>query len=83
MRRARIDIALTTAHKAAVYDDGERRGRPFPVPQTRAGIDELVRRTTAGHPGVCEFVMEPTGLAWLPLAANHPNSQANVSLDEA
>jgi transposase len=69
MRRAGIDIALTAAHKAAVYDDGERRGRPFPVPQTRAGIDELVRRTTAGEQGACEFVMEPTGLAWLPLAA--------------
>jgi transposase len=39
------------------------------VPQTRAGIDELVRRTSAGHEGACEFVMEPTGLAWLPLAA--------------
>jgi len=69
MRRAGIDIALTAAHKAAVYDDGERRGRPFSVPQTRAGIDELVRRTTAGEQGACEFVMEPTGLAWLPLAA--------------
>lgn len=69
MRRAGIDIALRAAHRAAVYDDGERRGRPFPVPQTRAGIDDLVRRTSAGHQGACEFVMEPTGLAWLPLAA--------------
>jgi transposase len=69
MRRAGIDIALRAAHKAAVYDDGDRRGRPFPVPQTRSGIDELVRRTTAGQQGACEFVMEPTGLAWLPLAA--------------
>jgi len=69
MRRAGIDIALRAAHRAAVYDDGERRGRPFPVAQTRAGIDELVRRTSAGHEGACEFVMEPTGLAWLPLAA--------------
>lgn len=69
MRRVGIDIALRAAHKAAIYDDGERRGRPFPVPQTRAGIDELVRRTTAGQQGGCEFVMEPTGLAWLPLAA--------------
>jgi transposase len=69
VRRVGIDIALKAAHKAAVFEDGERRGRPFAVAQTRAGIDELVRRASAGAEGPCEFVMEPTGLAWLPLAA--------------
>ena len=69
MRRIGIDIALKTAHKAAVFEGGERKGKPFPVPQTRAGIDELMRRATGGIDEPCEFVMEPTGLAWLPLAA--------------
>lgn len=69
MRRVGIDIALRAAHKAAVYEDGERLGRPFSVPQTKDGVDELVRRATDGTSEAVEFVMEPTGLAWLPLAA--------------
>lgn len=69
MRRVGIDIALRASHKAAVYDDGERLGRPFSVAQTKEGVDELVRRATHGTSDPVEFVMEPTGLAWLPLAA--------------
>ena len=70
MRRVGIDIALRAAHKAAVYEDGERLGRPFSVAQTKEGFDELVRRATDGASEPVEFVMEPTGLAWLPLAAD-------------
>ena len=69
MRRVGIDIALRAAHKAAVYEDDERIGRPFSVAQTKEGVDELVRRATDGTSAPVEFVMEPTGLAWLPLAA--------------
>jgi transposase len=69
VRRVGIDIALRVAHKAAVYEDGERLGRPFSVAQTKEGVDELVRRATNGTSEPVEFVMEPTGLAWLPLAA--------------
>jgi transposase len=69
MRRVGIDIALKAAHKAAVYEDGERLGRPFAVAQTKEGVEELVRRATHGTGDPVEFVMEPTGLAWLPLAA--------------
>src|SRR5215475_11982981 len=69
MRRVGIDIALRAAHKAAVYEDRDRLGRPFSVEQTREGIDELVRRATSNTSEPVEFVMEPTGLAWLPLAA--------------
>jgi transposase len=69
MRRVGIDIALRAAHKAAVYEDGERLGRPFSVAQTKEGIDDLVRRATDNTSEAVEFVMEPTGLAWLPLAA--------------
>ena len=69
MRRVGIDIALRAAHKAAVYDGSERLGRPFAVQQTKEGVDELVRRATEGTSEPVEFVMEPTGLAWLSLAA--------------
>lgn len=69
MRRVGIDLALQAAHKAALYEDGTLVGRPFPVERTKAGMDELVRRAMAGSDDACEFVMEPTGLSWLPVAA--------------
>jgi transposase len=69
VRRVGIDIALKAAHKAAIFEGNERQGRPFPVPHTKEGVDELVRRATASGTEQCEFVIEPTGLAWLPLAA--------------
>lgn len=69
MRRVGIDIALRVAHKAAVYDGSQRLGRPFSVAQTKEGVEELVRRATEGTSEPVEFVMEPTGLAWLALAA--------------
>ena len=69
MRRVGIDIALRAAHTAAVYDGNERLGRPFAVQQTKEGLDELVRRATEGTSEPVEFVMEPTGLSWLALAA--------------
>jgi transposase len=69
MRRIGLDLALRAPHRAAVFDDGRAVGRPFPVHSTKAGIDKLVERATAGAEGPCEFVMEPTGLVWLSLAA--------------
>jgi len=69
MRRIGLDLALRAPHRAAVFDDDRAIGRPFPVVSTKAGIDSLVERATAGTEGPCEFVMEPTGLVWMPLAA--------------
>jgi transposase len=69
MRRIGLDLALRAAHRAAVFDDDHAVGRPFPVAHTKQGIDKLIERATAGVEGPCEFVMEPTGLVWIPLAA--------------
>jgi transposase len=69
MRHIGIDLALSAPHKAAVFEDGRTRGKPFRVPQSRAGWDRLLERATKDHEGPCEFVMEPTGLAWIPLSA--------------
>ena len=55
MRRVGIDIALRAAHKAAVYEDGERLGRPFSIAQTKDGVDDLVRRATVGTTAPVEF----------------------------
>lgn len=69
MRRIGLDLALRAPHRAAIFDDGNAVGGSFAVPRNKSGIDDLLRRATAHHEGPCEFIMEPTGLAWLALAA--------------
>ncbi len=69
MRRIGLDLAFRAPHQAAVFDDAVPVGRPFQVDRTKAGMDELERRATAGTDGPCEFIMEPTGLAWILMAA--------------
>lgn len=68
-RRVGIDLALRAPHRATIYEGADPIGKPIKVPRTKEGIDLLVRRATTGFDGACEFIMEPTGLAWLPLAA--------------
>jgi len=68
-RRVGIDLALRAPHRATIYEGADPIGKPINVPRTQEGIDLLVRRATTGFDGTCEFIMEPTGLAWLPLAA--------------
>lgn len=69
MRRVGIDLALKAPHRAVIYEGAEPIGKPFRVPRTREGIEELVRRATAGSDEGSEFILEPTGLAWLPVVA--------------
>jgi transposase len=68
-RRVGLDLGLRTHHQAVVYDGATERGRPFAVEVGREGFEELLRRATAGVDGPVTFVMEPTGLAWVPLSA--------------
>src|SRR5207249_2152840 len=69
VRRIGLDLALQAPHRAAIFDDGDAVGSSFAVARSKTGIDDLIRRATAGHDGPCEFIMEPTGFAWVPLAA--------------
>jgi transposase len=69
MRHVGIDLGLRGPHRVAVFEDGKQVGRPFRRGAGREGIDALERRAVADDGLPCEFVMEPTGLAWLPLAA--------------
>jgi transposase len=64
-----VDLGIRSSHKAAVLDDLQRRGKPFSVEVSREGFEELLRRATAGAEGPVKFVLDPTGLAWVPLAA--------------
>lgn len=69
MRRVGLDLALKAPHQAAVFDDAAQVGKSFKVRPTKEGLDELERRATDGADGGVEFIMEPTGLAYLPMAA--------------
>ncbi|MCP5042087.1 MAG: IS110 family transposase [bacterium] len=62
-------MALRSAHRAVVFEDAIPVGKAFRVPRTKAGFDELERRSVATPGQPCEVVMEPTGLAWLVVAA--------------
>jgi transposase len=64
-----IDLGIRTSHKAVVLDGLERRGKPFSFEVSRDGFEELLRRATAGGEGPVKFVLDPTGLAWVPVAA--------------
>jgi transposase len=64
-----IDVGLRTQHRAAVLDGVVTRGKPFAVEMSRDGMEELLRRAVDGAEGPVSFVLDPTGLAWLPLAA--------------
>jgi transposase len=64
-----MDLGLSTKHRVAVLDGAERLGKPFSVEVCREGFEELLRRATAGAEGPVRFVLEPTGLAWVPVAA--------------
>ncbi len=70
MRRIGLDLGLRASHQAAIYDDATPVGATFRVQRTRESVDELVAKASDGVDGSVEFVMEPTGLAWLPLAAD-------------
>ena len=68
-RRVGVDLGLRGQHQAVVYDGVVRQGRAFAVKVSREGFDELLRRATEGSEGPVTFVMEPTGNAWVTLAA--------------
>jgi transposase len=69
MRHIGLDLGIRGAHQAAVFEDGRAVGKPFKLPPGLRGLELLETRgqEAAGVP--FEVVMEPTGLVWLPLAA--------------
>jgi transposase len=53
----------------AVLEGSERLGKPFAIEVSREGMQDLLRRATEGTDEPVKIVMEPTGLAWVPVAA--------------
>jgi transposase len=70
MRTIGIDLALTSAHKAVIAD---AQGRCLtPVFSFRTTADDLERLLARAREGASDLplqvVMEPTGMAWFPIA---------------
>lgn len=70
MRIVGIDLGVTGKHKAVIADERGQSLRPVIVFSTRlAELDALVSAAEAGNPdGQVLVVMEPTGMAWFPVA---------------
>ena len=70
MRTIGIDLALTAAHKAVVADAQGRFLTPvFSFHTTPADLERLLARARDGAPDTpLQVVMEPTGMAWFPIA---------------
>jgi transposase len=75
-----VDLGIRTKHRVSVLDGSVRRGKPFSVEVSRAGFDEFLKRATEGAEGKVKIVLEPTGLAWVPLAAYATDAGHEVCL---
>jgi transposase len=72
MRTLGIDLAITGTHKAVVVDErGNAIGSVIRFRTDPAELDALLRRAREGadEDEPLRAVMEPTGLAWLPVAS--------------
>lgn len=72
MRTIGIDLALNSTHKAVVADEQGQRITPvFRLRTDPAELAQLLRRARQGvdESAPLRVVLEPTGLAWVPLAS--------------
>ena len=70
MRTIGIDLAVTTAHKAVVADaQGHVLTPVFTFHTSPIGLERVLARAREGDPATAlQVVMEPTGMAWFPIA---------------
>ena len=65
-----LDLAVQAAHKAVVLDEQGRFITPVFSLHTRpSDLDQLLKRARNGNQeATVQVVMEPTGMAWFPVA---------------
>ena len=70
-RTVGIDLAISAQQVAQIYDDGRPVGKPFRFRLNAADLNQLVNKVTHQvPPGTpIQAVMEPTGMAWFPVAS--------------
>ena len=69
-RTVGIDLAIRGEHVAQVFEDGRPLGKPIRFRLTAKSLQRFVDTITAGLPEgtPVRAVMEPTGMAWFPVA---------------
>lgn len=70
-RTVGIDLAISAVQVAQIFDDGRPVGKPIRFRLTATDLKAFVARVGDGVPcgTPIEAVMEPTGMAWFPIAA--------------
>jgi transposase len=82
MRTIGLDLAVQTAHKAVVLDESGRFCTPILTVHTRPGdLDQLLARARDGALSAeVQIVMEPTGMAWFPVAVYYARQGVPIYL---
>lgn len=77
MRTIGLDLAITTAHKAIVVDESGQFITPILSVHARPSeLEWLLSRAREGAPTpAVQLVMEPTGMAWFPVAAYYARQE--------
>src|SRR5437762_6937947 len=82
MRTIGLDLAVQTAHKAVVLDERGHFCTPILTVHTRPSeLDQLLVRAREGAPSTeVQLVMEPTGMAWFPIAVYYARQAVPIYL---
>src|SRR5258705_14012726 len=82
MRSIGLDLAVQTAHKAVVLDEHGHFCTPILTAHTRPGeLEQLLVRAREGAPSTeVQLVMEPTGMAWFPVAVYYARQGVPIYL---
>jgi transposase len=82
MRTIGLDLAVQTAHKAVVLDDAGHFCTPILTVHTRPSeLSQLLERAREGAPSTeVQLVMEPTGMAWFPIAVYYARQALPIYL---
>src|SRR5256885_3491735 len=82
MRTIGLDLAVQTAHKAVVLDERGHFCTPILTIHTRPSeLDQLLARARDGASSAeVQLVMEPTGMAWFPVAVYYARQAVPIYL---
>ena len=82
MRTIGLDLAVQTAHKAVVLDEHGHFCTPLLTVHTQPSeLDQLLARARDGASSAeVQIVMEPTGMAWFPVAVYYARQAVPVFL---
>ena len=82
MRTIGLDLAVQAAHKAVVLDETGHFCTPILTVHTRPNeLDQLLGRAREGAPSTeVQLVMEPTGMAWFPIAVYYARQALPIYL---